>query len=217
MGVSCRSEILGPPLIHHPYSARMLVHSKALFPDPWRRSSPRRLCPWPGAGKRQFRECDRPARRACRPRPRARVSERRTRPVKPILCGVAASVWWSWTATANGRVQVDTIGSSFDTELEVSEGRRSTRSTILASNDESGVGTTSLLSFSAVAGHQYWITVTGWLGYTGAISLQLSAGPSITSPLTAEAESWHSVHLPNHREQSSLLLLRFGPAVWHLL
>ena len=30
---------------------------------------------------------------------------------------VGASVWWRWTATTNGLVYVDTLGSSFDTVL----------------------------------------------------------------------------------------------------
>jgi hypothetical protein len=63
-----------------------------------------------------------------------------------------ASVWWRWTATTNGTVIVDTIGSLFDTILGIYTGDSVSNLTEVASDDDSGGNATSLVVFSGVAG-----------------------------------------------------------------
>lgn len=85
----------------------------------------------------------------------------------------AKSVWWTWTAPANGRVTLDTKGSSFDTLLAVYTGTAVSALLPLASDDQSGGGNASLVKFTAVQGTTYQIAVDGWLGDQGGIAMNL--------------------------------------------
>jgi|GEM_PF-840745 len=103
---------------------------------------------------------------------------------EPDHSGTAAavrSVWWTWTAPANGPVTLDTIGSSFDTLLAVYTGAAVDALTLRASDDDSGGNRTSRVTFDAVAGTAYQMAVDGYLGETGQIVVGLaqtaSAGP----------------------------------------
>src|SRR5688572_8048216 len=69
------------------------------------------------------------------------------------------SVWWTWTAPANGYVTITTAGSSFDTMLTVFTGNVVTNLTLVAFNDTEG--DTSTVSFNATAGTAYQIAVDG--------------------------------------------------------
>jgi hypothetical protein len=74
------------------------------------------------------------------------------------------SVWWKWTAPADGDVTVDTCGSVFDTLLAVYTGDSVAALTPVASNDFGGCGTdgsNSKLYFTAQSGHVYRIAVDG--------------------------------------------------------
>lgn len=73
--------------------------------------------------------------------------------------GTATSVWYSWTASANGYEQFDTVGSSFNTVLAVYSGNVLTSLTPVVSDDNSGGGTASLAVIPAVAGTTYRIAV----------------------------------------------------------
>ena len=77
------------------------------------------------------------------------------------------SVWWSWTAPANGSVALDTVGSSFDTLLAVYTGSSVSNLTSVAADNDSGTNGASLLTFSAVAGTEYNIAVDGFAGASG--------------------------------------------------
>ena len=85
------------------------------------------------------------------------------------------SVWWRWTAPASGQCTIDTSGSSFDTILGVYTGISVSALTEIASNDDdpSG-GTTSKVTFNAVAGTSYMISVDGYSGESGSITLHLA-------------------------------------------
>jgi hypothetical protein len=72
------------------------------------------------------------------------------------------SIWYSLTATASGTLQIDTIGSSFDTVLAVYTGTAVDALTFVASDDQSGGNNTSLLQFMATAGTTYQIVIDGW-------------------------------------------------------
>jgi len=92
------------------------------------------------------------------------------------------SVWWTWTAPANGPVVLQTSGSVFDTLLAVYTGSTANSLTMVASNDDSASGTTSWLSFTASAGATYQIAVdgknTGGSVANGSITLSLSQSSS---------------------------------------
>src|SRR3954452_5894612 len=73
------------------------------------------------------------------------------------------SVWYKWTAPANGNASFDTIGSGFDTLLAVYTGSSVDALTPVASNDDYlGYKWTSSLGFAAVSGTTYWIAVDGY-------------------------------------------------------
>jgi alpha-tubulin suppressor-like RCC1 family protein len=95
-----------------------------------------------------------------------------------------ASVWWTWTAPANGVVTIDTMGSSFDTLLAVYRGDRLADLESQADDDDSGGNGTSQLHFTASFGVSYQIAVDGYGGQTGNIVLhlhQVPGAPAITS------------------------------------
>ena len=106
------------------------------------------------------------------------VSELGTRETsEPTHANVAggASLWWTWTATRSGTVNLDTRNSAFDTLLAVYTGNSVSTLTAVASNDnESGSLTTSKLSFTAVAGTTYRIAVDGKAGAKGLAVLHLA-------------------------------------------
>lgn len=89
------------------------------------------------------------------------------------------SVWYSVVAPANGRMTVETVGSTFDTVLGVYQGASVGALTALGLNDDA-VGLQSRVSFTAVAGQTYHIAVTGFNGATGAVRLTvLPPGPVV--------------------------------------
>ena len=90
-----------------------------------------------------------------------------------------ASVWWNWTASADGAVQIDTIGSSFNTTLGVYTGTDVWALTLVASDDDNGGSGASKLTFDAVAGTTYRIAVDGYDGQTGTVALKINPAASL--------------------------------------
>ncbi len=88
-----------------------------------------------------------------------------------------ASVWWKWIAPAGADwVEVNTIGSNFDTLLDVVQGGSLATLTNLASDGFSAGNGQSRLNFQATPGNTYYFAVHGNQGETGTISLQVAAG-----------------------------------------
>src|SRR6185437_13495083 len=86
-----------------------------------------------------------------------------------------ASLWWTWTAPADGALTLDTHGSSFNTLLAVYTGSALATLTPVAYNDDDPAGrSASKVSFAVTAGAVYWIAVDGFAGATGNISLNLN-------------------------------------------
>jgi hypothetical protein len=85
-----------------------------------------------------------------------------------------ASVWYRWTATADGTVSVDSIGSNFDTLLGVFTGNSVDGLTKVAEDDDGGGKQTSKLTFNAQAGITYNIQLDGYHGATGTFKLHLA-------------------------------------------
>jgi hypothetical protein len=90
------------------------------------------------------------------------------------------SVWWSWTAPANGALTLTTIGSSYDTLLAVYTGSEVAALSVVGSNDdESNFVRTSRITVSVVSGTVYRIAVDGYEGAQGTIQLVGSFRPEV--------------------------------------
>ena len=76
------------------------------------------------------------------------------------------ALWWVWDAPRSGRAVFDTRGSGFDTILFAYDSGRRT----LAENDDA-YQLQSEVSFEAEAGERYYISVGGYAGATGDITL----------------------------------------------
>jgi lysophospholipase L1-like esterase len=88
-----------------------------------------------------------------------------------------ASVWYRWTAPADGEVRIDACGSDFDTVLAVYTGSALHALTPVESNDDS-CGWQSEVAFDATAGVTYRIALDGVFGDRGSIELELAEGGS---------------------------------------
>ncbi|HUG11945.1 MAG TPA: hypothetical protein VMM36_13070, partial [Opitutaceae bacterium] len=84
------------------------------------------------------------------------------------------SVWWTWTPAQDGSYVIDTIGSNFDTLLAVYTGTAVGELTEIASNDDSGLDSQSIVAFVASGGTAYQIAVDGWNGEEGPIFLTVA-------------------------------------------
>ncbi len=107
---------------------------------------------------------------------------------EPAHAGETArrSVWWKWTAPADGSVTITTQGSNFDTVLGIYTGASVFSLTPVAANDDAPNSSvrTSSVAFATSNGVTYYIAVDGWDGYFGAILLNLQiAGGGATAPV----------------------------------
>ena len=93
-------------------------------------------------------------------------------PGEPNNAGIfgGKSLWWRWSPLSGGSITFDTFGSNFDTTLGVYTGTRVDALTHIASNDDSG-GAQSRVTFDAVPGTEYYISVDGFFGASGTIVL----------------------------------------------
>jgi hypothetical protein len=93
------------------------------------------------------------------------------------------SVWWSWAATADGELQLNSDGSGFDTLLGIYTGTRVSSLNLIASNDDHGPFVTSRVRLEVNQGTNYEIAVDGFndgaLADSGDITLNLifQSGP----------------------------------------
>ncbi len=97
------------------------------------------------------------------------------------------SVWWRWTAPADGEISINTFGSNFDTLLAAYTGSEVDNLTVVSSNDDSGGGLQSRITFDAVEGVVYRVAVDGYNGASGDIVLNwTSAGsPGVVTRINA--------------------------------
>ena len=92
------------------------------------------------------------------------------------------SVWWQWTAPADGRVFIDTLGSDFNTTLAAYTGDAVDNLTPWAGNDDISNDPEnpifqSKFDFEVLGGTTYYIAVDGFQDQTGAIVLNLAFTP----------------------------------------
>ena len=81
-----------------------------------------------------------------------------------------ASVWYRWTAPADGMLEVITFGSDFDTTLAVYTGAAVNALIEITSNDDF-INLQSYVSFGATAGRTYYFAVDGYHAEEGQIVL----------------------------------------------
>ena len=86
------------------------------------------------------------------------------------------SVWWTWTAPANGRVTISTAGSDYDTVMGVYTGSELSNLVLQAYSDDVNYPyiLTSAVVFDVAAGTEYQIAVNGYYGSIGNIQLNLA-------------------------------------------
>jgi len=104
---------------------------------------------------------------------------------EPAPCGVigGSSVWFGLQPAADGVMQIDTIGSSYDTVLAVYTGTNSifTLKTVACDNNGAPDSIRSLVRFAARAGTNYAVAVDGVNGAQGQINLNWKLGlPPVT-------------------------------------
>lgn len=107
-------------------------------------------------------------------------------PLEPNHAGAIGgkSVWFLWQAPTSGSVNVDTIGSSFDTVLAVYVGSALGSLAVVAADDDgAGFQGNSRLSFQATQGTSYRIAVdsysSGIGGGSGGVILNLLAAQPV--------------------------------------
>ena len=105
-----------------------------------------------------------------------------TEPGEPTHAGVpgGASVWYKWTAPAEGSVTIATTGSSYETLLAVYSGASLGTLREEASDHDSEYGNEAKVEFRTTAGTTYFIVVDGVNGSVG--TFQLTYGPTAPPP-----------------------------------
>ena len=122
----------------------------------------------------------------------------------PVGNSGGKSVWWTWTAPSSGTVQIDTIGSSFDTIMGVYTGNGVSSLTLVACDDDSGGNLTSKVTFNALGGTAYQIVVDGYNYGSGAVSGNITLHVSLlVQP---------DFTLPAYRQNNPLWLAGYAPA-----
>ncbi|MCW2920700.1 MAG: hypothetical protein JWL76_574 [Thermoleophilia bacterium] len=99
-----------------------------------------------------------------------------------------ASVWFTYTPTANGTVWIDTLGldTTVDTVIGVYTGAAVGSLTMVANNDDWAAGETrSRVSFAGVAGTTYRIAVDGKAGAAGYFNLRWGPAPPTNDNFSA--------------------------------
>ena len=94
-----------------------------------------------------------------------------------------ASVWWQWTATQNGTLALDTLGSSFDTVLAAYTGSTVAALTPITSNNDADGTPQSRVSFPVISGQVYRIAIDGAGAAEGSIVFNYLFDPgAVTQP-----------------------------------
>jgi subtilisin family serine protease len=109
-------------------------------------------------------------------------------PAHDRISGTRDSVWWRFTPTATGPIEINTFGSNFDTVLAVYTGNTVSNLTSVASNNDSSGGRQSKVTFEGTAGTAYAIAVASrFAGEGGDIALTVQGGsePSETAIVSA--------------------------------
>jgi hypothetical protein len=99
---------------------------------------------------------------------------------------MGATVWYTFTAPADRALQVDTLGSGYDTVLAAYAGTSLPSLSPIACNDEFK-GPRSRVLVQVTAGSTYMLQVGGFQGATGTFTLNLTVLPTVAGDLFAQA------------------------------
>lgn len=101
------------------------------------------------------------------------------------------SVWYTWTAPADGIATVQTLGSTFDTLLGIYVGTNVGNLTVVGRDEDDGGYYTSLARFNADAGTAYQIAIDGFGGGFGdfVLSWQLEVTMDLLPVITNQPVS----------------------------
>lgn len=94
-------------------------------------------------------------------------------PGEPPLGG-GRSIWWTWTAPANGPFSADTSGSIFDTILAIYTGESVGALDRVGMDGDQGANGSGRINFFARAGTAYHFAVDGQSGGSGDMTLNLA-------------------------------------------
>lgn len=97
------------------------------------------------------------------------------------------SVWYTYTATNETSLTLDTFGSSYDTLLAVYTGSAVNALTALASNNDYGSSKQSRVTISTTTGTVYRIAADGFNGASGTLKLTRNTGLVATNDLFTSA------------------------------
>lgn len=125
--------------------------------------------------------------------------------------GANQSVWWLWTAPASGQLSLDTVGSGFDTRLDVYTGSSVSSLSRTAGNDRATAqGMTSALRFQAQAGVTYSWAVDSADGSAGDVRLNWSLNTTAQANLSVSL-SGPSTAVPGTVVNYTLTVSNAGP------
>ena len=104
---------------------------------------------------------------------------------EPVHTGTMGgrSVWYHWTPPDGGTWTVDTSGSDFDTLLAVYTGTSVSDLSTVVSDDDSGNGFTSKVTFAAERDTIYHIAIDGFGGDEGSLQLRIYPDAIYVAPL----------------------------------
>ena len=85
---------------------------------------------------------------------------------------IGKPVWYRYTPPVSGWLQVDTIGSSFDTLLAIYTGACGSLTQVACDDDSGFVGSSSLIQMPVSAGTTYSILAGGYNGFSGTLVLR---------------------------------------------
>ncbi len=110
----------------------------------------------------------------------------------PVFACVAGkgyrSVWYRYTATQSGSININTTGSEYDTILGVWQGSRGALSSIACNDDVAPGQTQSQVNLNVTSGQVYYIEAAGYYSYaSGLLYITLSYTPAATSTFTPTA------------------------------
>lgn len=95
------------------------------------------------------------------------------------------SVWWQWTAPADGILKLVTDGSNFDTIMGLYVGSNLNALQQISSDDDSGAGLASMIITRVNQGVNYFIAVDGYGQSVGSIVLGLNFQEQPTLSISA--------------------------------
>ncbi len=88
------------------------------------------------------------------------------------------SIWYTFTPSLSGTINLNTFTSSFDTLLAVYTGSAVNALTVVAANDNSGGAQSSIASMPVNGGTKYSIAIDGFGGSSGSTKLTWSYAPT---------------------------------------